>query len=152
MEKVWLKIEPKQWKAESRDREIDFCQYCLTTWFQPCLKLEYPTLPSHELQTATLHPFKAGLSWVLSSAKEIWPRYFSSHCFSKFEGPAAAFLRLGLLVYQEWSVQETPGAKWLILTWGTFQPGSTRTSSANVGETYRVLDKSPCKLTSDGSG
>lgn len=152
MEKVWLKIEPKQWKAEWRDREIDFYHYCLTTWIQPCLKLEYPTFPSHEPQTATLYPFKAGLCWVLSSAKKIWPRYFSSHCFSKFEGPATAFLRLGLLVYQEGSIQETPGAKWLIFTWGTFQPGSKCISSANVGETYRVLDKSQCKLTSDGLG
>lgn len=151
MEKVWLKIEPKQWKAESRDREIDFCQYCLTAWFQPCLKLEYPTFPSHEPQTATLHPFKAGLSWVLSSAKEIWPRYFSSHCFSKFEGPATAFLRLGLLV----SRVVYSGDSWSQMVnthLGHLSAWIYTHIFSKCRRNIRVLDKSQCKLTSDGLG
>ena len=150
MEKQWLKMKPIQWKEELKDREIDFCWYCLTNWIQSCLKLECLTLPLNEPPTATPPFFQSRVEFCHLQSKEIWPRYASSLCFLKSEGPATAFLRSSLLVYQEWSIQKTPKVRWLLFTRGTFQPGSERTASANGGQTYRMLDKPQCKLTSDG--
>lgn len=150
MEKHWLKIKPIQWKAELKDREIDFYLYCLTNCIQPCLKLEYPTLPLNEPPIATPPSFqsRAELGSVICSGK--WFGQDMLLAFSRIEGPATAFLTSSLLVYQEWSIQKTPNVKWLLFTQGTFQPGSECTASANGGHTYRRLDKPQCKLTSDG--
>ena len=71
MKKHWLKIKPIQWKAELKDREIDFYWYCLTNWIQPCLKLEYPTLTLNEPPIATPPSFqsRAELGSVIYSGK-----------------------------------------------------------------------------------
>lgn len=83
MEKHWLKMKPIQWKEQLKDREIDFCWYCLTNWIQSCLKLEYPILPLNEPPTATPPFFKAELSSVICSRKRFDQDMLLASAFQK---------------------------------------------------------------------